>query len=211
MVIVFDLDDTLYDEMTFVKSGFYAVACALDSENAPLLYTRMMALFLDQGSGRVFDILCDEMNLTCDVMELVDIYRFHTPYIHLPLESTMVLAYAKQRHQTALITDGIARTQRNKFDALGLHQSIEYPVFTDEHRTKKPEHASYEMVMKRFPLERYVYIADNPNKDFEAPKALGWHTIRYANPVGIYRNVPNVAEVEITTLSACIKVIESYE
>ena len=32
MVIVFDLDDTLYDEINFVKSGFKEIASYLNNE-----------------------------------------------------------------------------------------------------------------------------------------------------------------------------------
>jgi putative hydrolase of the HAD superfamily len=32
--------------------------------------------------------------------------------------------------------------------------------------------------------ERCIYIGDNPAKDFRAPKALGWRTLRVRHPQG---------------------------
>ena len=37
--------------------------------------------------------------------------------------------------------------------------------------------ASYEQIMQRWPGKRYVYIGDNPRKDFIAPNRLGWLTL----------------------------------
>jgi len=36
------------------------------------------------------------------------------------------------------------------------------------------------------PPHRCVYVADNLDKDFVAPNALGWLTIRIARPGGVY-------------------------
>jgi len=42
--------------------------------------------------------------------------------------------------------------------------------------------------MKKFKDEKvFLYISDNPKKDFIAPAKLGWKSIRYKNPVGIYK------------------------
>jgi putative hydrolase of the HAD superfamily len=37
------------------------------------------------------------------------------------------------------------------------------------------------------PADRLVYVADNPLKDFLAPKARGWRTLRIARPERIHR------------------------
>ncbi|HEX2953991.1 MAG TPA: HAD family hydrolase, partial [Bacillota bacterium] len=59
MVLVFDLDDTLYEELTFVKSGFRAVAGFLQERYGipaqPSL--ELMLQKLEGGRGRIFDDL----------------------------------------------------------------------------------------------------------------------------------------------------------
>jgi len=63
MILVFDLDDTLYDEMTYVKSGFRSVAHFLDASfNIPeaKAYKIMMKELAQNGRGRVFNAVLDK-------------------------------------------------------------------------------------------------------------------------------------------------------
>jgi putative hydrolase of the HAD superfamily len=193
MVIVFDLDDTLYDEVDFVRSGFAEVACYL---NLPEAEAFMWKQFTKHGSGRIFDALITKYNLKVPLQKLIEIYRFHIPNIFLDAEALALLQFARDYH-TALISDGHYLMQRNKFHALGLEPQIDYPLFTDCYETKKPEQKPFLMVMEHFRgEENFIYVSDNPLKDFEAPKALGWQTLRLRNPKGVYRDVPNTADAE---------------
>ena len=191
MVIVFDLDDTLYDEIDFVKSGFREVSNYLGSKK---YFNFMWEEFLKNGSGKIFDKLIEKFNLDVPVIKLVEIYRFHFPDISLPKESLELLEFAKN-YKTALISDGHYITQKNKYNALNLN--LDYPIFSDFYHTKKPELKPFLMVMDKFPNEDYIYISDNPKKDFLAPRKLGWKTIRFKNPRGIYRDVENNADIEV--------------
>ena len=90
MVIVFDLDDTLYDEIDFVKSGFKEISKYLNDEK---YYDFMIHEFYPKGSGKIFDKLIEKFNLKYDVETLIEIYRFHRPKIFLPKESEKLLKY----------------------------------------------------------------------------------------------------------------------
>ena len=52
----------------------------------------------------------------------------------------------------------------------------------------KPHPLPFQNIMKEFGGDpsQYVYIADNPIKDFIAPKSLGWQTIQIERPLNIY-------------------------
>ena len=193
MVIVFDLDDTLYDEIDFVKSGFREVSNYLGDNRC---FNFMWDEFLKNGSGKIFDKLIEKFNLNVPVNKLVEIFRFHFPNIFLPKESTEILEFAKS-YKTALISDGHYIMQKNKYNALNLN--LNYPIFTDFYHTKKPELKPFLMVMDKFPNENYIYISDNPKKDFLAPKKLGWKTIRFKNPRGIYKDIENMADIEVVS------------
>jgi putative hydrolase of the HAD superfamily len=193
MVIVFDLDDTLYDEIDFVKSGFREISAYLQDDK---YYNFMIDEFYKNGSGKVFNKLIEIFNLDISLQKLVEIYRFHKPNINLSQDSIKLLEFA-QNYKTALISDGHYITQKNKFDSLGLDEFINYTVFTDFHHTKKPELKPFEMVMKKYPNESYIYISDNPKKDFIAPNKLEWCSIRYRNNIGIYKKYKNNATFEV--------------
>lgn len=199
-VVVFDLDDTLFDEIDFVQSGFYEVARYLDKSKSDEIYSKMMHLFNVQGSGRIFDQIIKGYGFEQRVQKLVEIYRFHKPDIVLSPCARQILQTCRT-YPTALISDGHYIMQQNKFRQLGLEDQIGYPLFTDFYQTHKPETKPFEMVMDRFGRNNaFVYIADNPQKDFFAPNQLGWRTVRYKNPRGIYRALISNAEQEVVSL-----------
>jgi putative hydrolase of the HAD superfamily len=193
MVIVFDLDDTLYDEIEFVKSGFREVSNYLGDKK---YFEFMQNEFLENGSGKIFNKLIENFNLNIPLQKLIEIYRFHKPKIILPGDSIELLEFSK-KYNSALISDGHYITQQNKFLSLNLEKYIEYPIFTDFYHTKKPELKPFKMVMQKFPNKKYIYISDNPKKDFIAPKKLGWKTIRFKNKNGIYKDIENNADYEV--------------
>ena len=55
----------------------------------------------------------------------------------------------------------------------------------------KPSPAPYEKIMAAIPGAGgdFVYVADNPQKDFIAPNRLGWRTIQIIRPGGLYAGV----------------------
>ena len=185
MVIVYDLDDTLYDEVDFVKSGFLEISEYLGDKK---YFNFMWEEFKLNGSGKIFNKLIEKFKIDENINKLIEIYRFHTPRISLPKESKKLLKFALD-YKVAIITDGHYITQQNKYKVLGLEKYIDLPIFTDFYHTKKPELKPFKMVMEKFPNQKYVYISDNPKKDFFAPIKLGWKTIRYKNPNGIYKNI----------------------
>lgn len=205
MVIVFDLDDTLYDEIDFVKSGFNEIKRYLNNDK---FYDFMLNDFYKNGSGKVFNNLIEEFNLDVSLQKLIEIYRFHTPRISLSKESLEVLNFSK-KYKTALISDGHYIMQSNKFNALNLENFISYPIFTDLYHTQKPQLKSFIMVMQHFSNEKkFVYISDNPKKDFIAPNKLGWNTIRYKNENGIYNEYISDATYEVKTRNEIIRIIK---
>ena len=205
MVVVFDLDDTLYDEIEFVKSGFKEVANYLGKKE---YYNFMIDLFYKEGSGKIFDSLIKEFNLDVSLQKLIEIYKFHYPGIFLPKESKEVLDFSKS-FKTALISDGHYIMQKNKFYKLKLQNYIYFPIFTDFFHTKKPDLIPFKMVMYKYKTEKkFVYVSDNPKKDFIAPNKLGWITIRFKNPVGIYKDYPNDAMYEVTNRKQIIEILK---
>jgi putative hydrolase of the HAD superfamily len=114
MVIVFDLDDTLYNEVDFVKSGFKEISKYLDDEK---YYDFMINEFYQNGSGKVFNKLIDSFDLDISLEKLIEVYRFHKPKISLDKDSKELLDFAKD-YNTALISDGHYIMQENKFYAL---------------------------------------------------------------------------------------------
>ena len=174
-VIVFDLDDTLYKEVSFVESGFNAVARYLGN----LSYADEMMSSWRRGKN-AFEQLLSNHSLTSSVEELLTIYRTHVPTIELETSVVATLeALVENGEILGIITDGRYITQRNKIKALGLSRWIadDNIIISEEFGSAKPDIRNYRFFMSKYPGKTYTCIGDNVAKDFVAPKSLGWQTI----------------------------------
>jgi putative hydrolase of the HAD superfamily len=191
-VVVFDLDDTLYLERDFVRSGFRAVDRWLAREHAvPGLFELAWRLFATGQRGRIFDQALPHLGLAAEptlVRRLVEVYRGHEAEIALLPEAVELLATLGRRYGLALLTDGDQETQKRKVKALGLESVCQPIVYTDAFGRAhwKPSPKGFLSIQRRFglPPARFVYVGDNPAKDFRAARALGWRTIRVRHPDG---------------------------
>jgi putative hydrolase of the HAD superfamily len=176
-VVVFDLDDTLYPEEVYVRSGMVA-ACALAADLYGTDHAQTLLTLRDEGQQDWLAELCERLPQGACVRDcLLWAYRLHTPTITLePSVRALVSRVKAEAKATAIITDGRSVTQRLKLKALGLSMLRTY--ISEEHGSlDKPDPARFEAVMADFPASAYLYVADNPAKDFVAPRALGWRTV----------------------------------
>jgi putative hydrolase of the HAD superfamily len=196
-LVAFDLDDTLYPEVAFVKSGFTAVAQYLDDLELTVGESFLqvaLSLFSEGMRGKIFNFALDHLEVDYSeglISDLVRIYREHQPHIR-PFKGSayMLQSLRKQGCIIALISDGPFRTQRNKLRALGFEESFHHIILTGAYGPEwsKPNERAFVEVMRqsRIPAYDCLYIADNPRKDFIAPNRLGWHTIRVRAKIGLY-------------------------
>lgn len=173
-VVVFDLDDTLYNELNYLKSAFKNIAQRIAPDNWKPLYAFMFSLHRSQQN--VFKIISDTYKLNTDV--LLNWYRFHQPEIQLFDGALYALDQIKQHGgKLALITDGREKTQMAKVEALGIAHFFDEIIISEALGTEKPHINNFQIVEKRIKGIHYYYIADNFKKDFLTPNAIGWCTI----------------------------------
>jgi len=196
--IIFDLDDTLYPERAFAFSGFAAVAAAFQAQlgDPATAAERMRQLFDTKHRPRVFNAILAEAGLGDDtalIARMIDTYRSHHPTITLFPDADAVLTELRGKYKLGLITDGPLQTQRNKIDALGIRPRLDEIIITSElgPQKGKPDQTAFQLMADRLEVEHSacMYVADNPAKDFVAPKALGWKTVQITRSKGIYRDV----------------------
>lgn len=173
-VFVLDLDDTLYPEIDYQSSGYMEV-CRWVEEIAGVSLIQDLAILRGRSEPDILGALCELAALPLATKEsLLWIYRLHVPKISLSASVTAFLQILRERHQVAILTDGRSVTQRQKIKALGL---TDIPVYiSEEYSSEKPSPYRFELIMQEIPANRYIYIGDNPKKDFVAPNALGWLT-----------------------------------
>lgn len=187
MIIVFDLDDTLYSEIDYVKSGFTHVSkviSAFVSQPEKEIYDSLMTILKRDGRGHVFDTFLSERDIYSRklAMRLVMEYRKHYPKISLSLETYEVLEYLKSEHNLYLVTDGNKLVQERKVQALSIKFLFKRIFIT--HRfglhASKPALKCFEIIkeIEGVDWDQIVYIGDDPNKDFVNLNKVGAKTIR---------------------------------
>mgnify|MGYP001162601847 FL=1 len=185
--ILFDLDDTLYLERDFVKSGFRAVARWLQQENGlpeKETFTRLWSLFTSGERGDLFDrLLGDDPKKKALVNDLVSVYREHEPKISLLPGMKKCLLQLRKNFKLGLVTDGHEHVQKQKIAVLNLDDIFHAVIMTDElgHNNWKPSTVPFIRICQKLDIEPHeaIYIADNPQKDFKGPNQLGMSSIRF--------------------------------
>jgi putative hydrolase of the HAD superfamily len=170
-IFVFDLDDTLYSERDFEKSGIEYV----------YNYFEIKHISLDSilnNRKNWIDQIINVTNKEITSQMVLDIYRYHLPSIELYKDSKVFLdMLISHGCEMSLITDGRSITQRNKLKALGIESYFKNIVVSEEVNSEKPSEFNFSLVMNNECPEKYIYIADNPQKDFITPNKLGWSSI----------------------------------
>ena len=188
--VIFDLDDTLYSEKEYVKSGFIAVSEYLGNKD----YAAKLWQFFSEGKPAI-DMLLEVLQQEGDKEEVLRVYRSHKPNIHL-YEGvvTMLRGLRYAGIKIGIITDGRPEGQRNKLEVLGLIDLVDDIIITDELggvQFRKPCDIAFRILQTkwRLPASEMVYVGDNPVKDFQAPQQLGMKRLWFRNKDGIYGDV----------------------
>mgnify|MGYP001309683498 FL=1 len=193
--LVFDLDDTLYPEASFNRSGYRAAGrWAEQSLGLTDFGATLVELFDDGRRGDVFNAALTAHGRPADeatVARLVEVYRTHTPELTPFEDAIWALAHYGAQAPLGLVTDGYLRVQQAKVAALGIANRFRQIVYTDAlggQEFWKPNPAGFAAIERAVPeAKAFVYIADNATKDFIAPNARGWRTIRIVRPLGEHR------------------------
>lgn len=195
--VVFDMDDTLYDEVEYCKSGFCAVAKwivddkGLDSWEE--FYNVLWGEFESGNRHTVFNAVLERFGIAYDnafIQNMVEVYRQHFPSISLPAESEEVLNALHAEYKLALLTDGFLPGQRLKVEALGIEKYFRSIIYTEMLGREywKPSPKGFEKILEDLneKSENCIYVGDNLVKDFIAPNKSGFRTVQLVRPNKIH-------------------------
>lgn len=188
--IVFDLDDTLYAEKDYIRSGYREVATLLPQ--IPDAYERLWSAFKEDKPA--IDTLLIDTGLHSEELKrkCLEVFRRHEPVIELyPGVREMFVELRRKNIKLGILTDGRPEGQWKKICALGLEKLVDVIVVTDElggRIFRKPNDIAFRMMQRRLgmPFEQMIYVGDNLRKDFTAPIALRMQVLYFDNPDGLY-------------------------
>ncbi len=172
--LLIDLDDTLYDEASYVRSGMAAVAREIAGlAGAPV--ADVEALMLEElarnGRGKVFDVALERLGVAPQpdlIKGLVEAYRDHRPDITLWPGVRETLGDLARDHRLAIVTDGLGLMQRRKVEALGVEALVETVVYCWELGWPKPDPRPYLKAMEQLggtPAETFPNLTADAEAD----------------------------------------------
>lgn len=196
-VVVFDLDDTLILEADFASSGFHSVGMLFrERTGCNSLEAECLALWQRGLRTRIIDEALLHTGWPADPAlrdELIACFRTHSPSLTvLPdaLACIDALRRAPEVMALAVVSDGRLVTQRRKAEAIGIERLFDHVIFTDGWGREfwKPHPRAFLEVerLTGYAGRACVYVGDNPCKDFTAPSALRWRTVRVRRRGGLY-------------------------
>lgn len=188
--VIFDLDDTLYGEKEYVRSGYRAIADILPQVKR--MDEKLWKAF-EQNKSAIDEVLTAEGIYSNELKrQCLSIYRSHQPVIHF-YDGAKELLYQLRTdgYKLGIITDGRPEGQRAKIKALGLDVLVDHIIVTDELggvEYRKPNKVAFMKMQQQLdvPLEKMCYVGDNIEKDFIAPDMLGMKSILFRNKNGLY-------------------------
>jgi putative hydrolase of the HAD superfamily len=198
--VICDLDDTLFDESTYVSSGLRAVAqhmaCRYEA-NADVLYDVMRTDMARNGRGTAFNAALRAVGQPDEpvhVDTLVKLYRQHLPAITLYPDATRLIEALLRETphlKTGLVTDGLPVMQRNKVAALGIAGRFNTIVYCWDLAAPTPAAAGFLQAAQSLGVEPWAcaMIGDRVDHDMAPAKKVGMHTIRVAR--GRYAHLPS--------------------
>lgn len=197
---IFDVDDTLYDQLEPFKRAYYENFSTNNEISIEGLY-RYSRKFSDEvfEQSQQGTISMDEMHIyrPTKAFNVFDItikpqqaLAFQKDYARFQKEITLLpdmektLQYCKTNNvTTGIITNGPSKHQRNKIKNLNITHWIkpEHLFISGELKMAKPDKQIFHYVENQMKLERQqtFYIGDSYKNDMLGAKSAGWKTIWY--------------------------------
>ena len=163
--VIFDLDDTIYPEITFLKNRYKRISKEIFNNKWETSYKFLVNEFETYGRKNIFDKLIYHFDLELSVADILKIFRDYKnnnisiePYLWFKkLSDELDKSFA-----LLIITNGNPTQQNFKLKILNLNES--FPsikcIFADKYG-RKPGTGSYEAMKKKIALCEPIYVGDS--------------------------------------------------
>jgi len=215
-MIIFDLDNTLYDVEQYFTGALWDVSDYLAVKYGIIRIDfcgELIALWKEKTSmyPHLFDDVLSDFGIGDGELEVViEVFNNHNPKIEPYTGVVSVLQELNDRgYKLGIITDGNVRRQKRKIDALNIGYFFDTVVFTEELDHPKPSPIPYQKALDELNATPHnsFYIGDNPVLDFKGAKEVGMRTVRVLT--GEFKNISSDESVdhEIEELKELLNII----
>ena len=196
--VLFDLDDTLYEQRDWLAPAWSAVATAAEpyGVDGDALEAALLAVAAGGSDrGRIIDRALARVGAADTPLEpLLAAFRASTPPRLAPYPGVHdALERLRSELPIGLVTDGDVAIQRAKLRALALEDAFDVVVFSDElgRERRKPHPAPFNVALAALGerARDVVHVGDRPEKDVRGADAAGLRAIRVRT--GEYAGLPD--------------------
>jgi len=197
--VLFDLDDTLYDQQRWLASAWTAVAAAAAPYGVDKEALRRALVAVAAGGsdrGHIIDRALARLQATDHVplAPLLEAFRSSVPERLSPYPGVrQALRTLRDEVPVGLVTDGDVAIQRAKLRVLALDDAFDVVVLSDElgRERRKPHPAPFMAAVAALGSQPrdVVHIGDRPDKDVGGAAAVGMRAIRVRT--GEYAALPD--------------------
>ncbi|WP_313469103.1 HAD family hydrolase [Carnobacterium sp.] len=230
--IVFDVDDTLYDQLIPFKTAFYHTIQKVSPEKMARIYqlSRMKSeeLFEQSETGEMsklemqiiriqyacikFDISLNKEQAT----HFQKVYQQEQQKITLYPEVKVLLnKLSEKNHKLVLLTNGPLVHQQNKISRLGLSKwiSANHIFISGSMACAKPDKKAFEFVEHKLRIgkEKPIFIGDSYRNDIVGGKNAGWTVIWLNNRFNKFEEHMVRPDRIVYDLDELLKLFKEYD
>ncbi len=180
--IIFDLDNTLYNEGTYFLEVFkvFVKKHNIDFSEIETIFSNKSILI----SNDIFGDILKELGIHTPRLqeELFKLYKTIDTKLQLYEDARELITFAKERGlKLGIITNGVIEAQRNKIRCLSIQNLFDSIVYAREFGKlgEKPNVMPYRKILRELKIKpkEAIYIGDNLETDIEGARELTIKTI----------------------------------
>ena len=193
-LLLFDADDTLFDFQKAEEQSLELAFNQMDLAFKKLEYLGIYRIVSGQvwdeyGRGIIsaeelrtkrFDLLFQQINISVDSGQFSQIYLKHLSQIFYLLDGAVeILEYLAPKYTLAIVTNGLAEVQHERFDRSPLPKWFKHLIISEETGSKKPYPEFFEYALRQtgnFSKAEALIVGDSLQADIVGGMNFGMDT-----------------------------------
>lgn len=189
--VLFDLDNTLLDFLTFKKETAKAAAKAMIKQGLPAteieVYGKIFSVYDEKGIEyqKTFYEVVKQYNLELNLAEKIQQagiiayqqkkYEVLRPY---PMVKPTLRKLREKGLKLGIISDAPRNKAWQRLILTGLENEFDFVITYSDTQEHKPHPSSFTLALKKLGVlpDAVLFVGDNPSKDIKGARAVGMRT-----------------------------------
>ena len=184
--VIFDLDNTLYNEVDYFETVLKAFSSKSNIEYSSEKFHKAFTILRLQSKNILKTIIADffQLEFTQSFDDILfDCYHTTKANINLYDGAEELFNFLQQEKiKIGLVTNGVISVQKNKIENLNIQNNFAAIQYAREwgNEFEKPNAKPFETILQKLncDFKDCLFVGDNPKTDFQIPHERGGTTVR---------------------------------